>query len=308
MDPNKLDLNLLLVFCAVMHRRSATLAGEDLDLTQSAVSNALRRLRAQFSDPLFIKTPQGMTPTPLAERLAHPLQEALISIRQTIETVETFDSASSRRAFHVYMSDVGQLILMPRLVKELQSVAPYVSLGVINPAPRQAQAMMAEGTLDLAIGTFEGFQAGFHSQRLFHKSYSVMGRRGHPALLGGLTLQGFLAARHAVYHPPAGSHDDFEAVLAGVFRDHKVKRQVSIELAHGLGIVEVIAASDLLICVPKRLADSLAADQTVVMAPLPFESPQIDVSQFWHHRFHADAGHKWLRALVFHNYSALGGA
>lgn len=305
MELSKLDLNLLLVFCAVMRRRSATLAGEDLDMTQSAISNALRRLRLHFSDPLFIKTPQGMSPTPLAERLAEPLHQALESIRLTLEGAHEFDPASSRRAFRIYMSDVGQLILMPRLARVLQQDAPGVSLAVVNVDPRTAQALMTEGRIDIAIGTFEGLQAGFHSQRLFHKSYAVMGRRGHPALEGGLTLERFLAARQAVYHPPANSHDDFEQVIDELFRTHGVQRKVVMELAHGLGIAEVVAACDVLVCVPQRLADTLEARESVQLAPLPFESPRIDVSQFWHHRFHADPGHRWLRQLVFRNYSAM---
>jgi DNA-binding transcriptional LysR family regulator len=303
MELSKLDLNLLLVFAAVMRRRSATLAGEDLDMTQSAISNALRRLRLHLSDPLFIKTPQGMSPTPLAERMAQPLQEALDAVRQALEAAREFDPATSRRAFRVAVSDVGQLILMPRLARKLEHEAPEVSVAVVNVEPRAAHAFMAEGTVDIAIGTFESMQAGFHSQRLFTKSYCVLGRAGHPALQGGLSLEAFLAARHAVYHPPANSHDDFEQVVAGVFRAHGAERRVAMELAHGLGIREVVAATDLLVCVPRRLADSCVACGDVESATLPFESPAVDVSQFWHHRFHADAAHKWLRSLVFRHYA-----
>ena len=305
MELNKLDLNLLLVFNAVMRRRSATLAGEDLDMTQSAISNALRRLRMHFSDPLFIKTPQGMAPTAVAEQMAPALAQALESIRLTLEGAHTFEPTSSQRAFRIYMSDIGQLILMPRLARALQAEAPHVSVAVVNADPRSAQAMMAEGAIDIAIGTFEGLQAGFHSQRLFSKSYVVLARRGHPLLEAGLTLEGFLGARHAVYHPPANSHDDFEQHLQQLFRTHDVRRQVAMELAHGLGIAEVIASCDALICVPRRLADAFRAVAAVDVATLPFESPSVDVSQFWHHRFHADAAHKWLRSLVFRNYSAL---
>lgn len=303
MELSKLDLNLLLVFCAVMRRRSATRAGEELDMTQSAISNALRRLRLHFSDPLFIKTPQGMMPTPLAERLSQPLQDALESIRQTLETAQTFDPTISRRAFRIYMSDIGQLILMPRLARVLEQEAPGIALSVVNVAPRAAQAMMVEGSIDLAIGTFDGLQVGFHSQRLFQKGYLVMARRDHPLLARGLTLEQFLLARQAVYHPPAGSHDDFELVVDAVFRRHGLQRKVVMELAHGLGIAEVIAASDLLICVPERLAATFEACESVRLAALPFDSPKVDVSQFWHHRFHADPGHKWLRSLVFRNYA-----
>jgi DNA-binding transcriptional LysR family regulator len=303
-EVSKLDLNLLLVFCAVMRKRSATLAGEELDMTQSAVSNALRRLRLFFGDPLFVKGSQGMAPTALAERLAGPLQDALDRIRSTVEGAVPFNPALSDRTFRIYMSDLGQMILMPRLVKALAQAAPGIRLAVVDVPPRTAQNMMSEGAIDLAIGTFAAFEAGFHSQRLFSKSYMVLGRKGHPAFAPQLTLAAFLAAAHGVYHPPAGSHDDFEEVLSRVFAAHGVKRKVALELAHGLGLGETVAASDVLLCAPKRLADFLVDTGLVAAAPLPFESPRIDVSQFWHERNHMDDGHRWMRSLVYRNHAA----
>ena len=305
MDTNKIDLNLLRVFAAVFRTRSATLAGEELDMTQSAVSNGLRRLRKHLTDPLFVKTPQGMMPTPLAVRLAVPLQQALDKVKATLESAETFDARTAKRAFTIYMSDVGQLVLAPKLVRVFEKEAPGCTLSVVNVPPRTAQTMMSEGGVDIAIGTFEAFQAGFHSQRLFSKTYVVIARRGHAALKGGLTLEKFMAARHAVYHPPAGSHDDFDAFVASIFLTNGVSRRVCAEFSHALGLVEAIAAGDMLMCVPRRLADLCAANAGVEAATLPFESPKIDVSQFWHHRLHADPGHRWLRSLVFKNYSEL---
>lgn len=306
MNLRDLDLNLLLVFGAVLRRRSATLAGEELQMTQSAISNALRRLRLHFSDPLFVKTPQGMTPTVLAERLAGPLLEALERIESAVDSVQVFDPATSERRFTLYTSDVGQLILVPRLLRVLERDAPKLAVSIVDVPARLAREMMIDGRIDLAIGTFAEMDAGFHGQRLFTKSYVVIGRRGHAAFEGGgLTLDKFLRARHAMYQPPAGSHDDFEEVLAGVFRQHDARRHVVIELAHGLGIGEAVAAGELLCCVPKRLAASLEAGGLVQSAELPFDSPRVDVSQFWHERMHSDEGHRWFRGLVYRAYSAL---
>jgi DNA-binding transcriptional LysR family regulator len=302
MDLHKIDLNLLLIFSAVMRRRSTTQAGEDLDLSQSGISNGLRRLRLHFGDPLFIKTPLGMTPTPLAERLAGPIQAGLDSIRSAMDTGENFDPQTSTRAFRLYMSDMGQLVLLPRLVKALEHGAPHISLAVVEMPPKQALSLLAEGGIDIAIGTFSSFESGFHSQRLFSKSYTVMARRGHPALRDGLTLAKFLRARFAVFRPAAGSHDDFEDNVEALFQQHGARRLVSVEVAHGLGIVELIGSSDLLICVPRRLAETYRAVANIETAELPFSFGPIDICQFWHHRLHADAGHRWLRSLIFQHY------
>jgi DNA-binding transcriptional LysR family regulator len=303
MELHKIDLNLLLIFNAVMRRRSTTQAGEDLDTSQSAVSNGLRRLRSHFGDPLFVKTPQGMTPTPLAERLAGPIQAGLDNFRAALDSGDSFDPRTSQRSFRIYMSDMGQLVLLPKLIREVERTAPKVSLTVVEFPPKQAHAMMAEGGIDIAIGTFGGYEAGLHSQRLFTKSYVVMARKGHPILQGGLTLDKFMNARFAVFRPSAGSYDDFEDHIDRVFQQNAGTRQVYVEMAHGLGIVEAIESCDLIICVPRRLAESYRASAKIEVAELPFKSDPTDICQFWHHRLHSDPGHRWLRSLIFEYYS-----
>ncbi len=293
-----------MVFSAVIRKKSVTLAAVELSMTQSAISNALRRLRGHFDDELFIKTNRGMTPTLLAEQLSVPISTALHQIQLAMDSIETFDPATSTRSFCIYTSDVGQLILAPRLLKALERDGQKISISLVNVSPPKAKEMMMDGSIDIAIGTFDDFQVGFHSQRLFTKSYVVIGRKGHPVFKGKLTLDKFLRSRFATYHPPAESHDDFEKVLDGIFKSKKAQRKVSIELAHGLGIGELISGSDLLCCVPKRLAVNLAKHSDVDVAELPFNSPSIDVSQYWHDKVHSDLGHKWFRNLVYKSYSA----
>ncbi len=246
-----------------------------------------------------------MMPTALAEQLAGPIQESLAQIQFAVQSVKAFDPSRSEKNFKIYISDVGQLILMPNLLKTLSVVAPQVTISLVNVSPRVAQSMMAEGEIDLAIGTFDRFQAGFHQQRLFSKSYVVLARKDHALLKKGLTLNTFLNARHAVYLPPAASHDSFEIFLDDMFQRNNKRRQVIIELAHGLGIAEIVAASDLIACVPKRLAESLISTESLALFPLPFEAPIADVCQFWHDRVHSDPGHRWLRNLVYKNYSKM---
>lgn len=288
-----------------MRKRNVTLAGEELNLSQSAISNCLKRLRDHFDDKLFVSSPTGMMPTALAEQLAGPIQESLAQIQFAVQSVKAFDPSRSEKNFKIYISDVGQLILMPNLLKTLSVVAPQVTISLVNVSPRVAQSMMAEGEIDLAIGTFDRFQAGFHQQRLFSKSYVVLARKDHALLKKGLTLNTFLNARHAVYLPPAASHDSFEIFLDDMFQRNNKRRQVIIELAHGLGIAEIVAASDLIACVPKRLAESLISTESLALFPLPFEAPIADVCQFWHDRVHSDPGHRWLRNLVYKNYSKM---
>ena len=297
-----LDLNLLVVFAAVLKTRSTTLAADELDLSQSAVSNALRRLRNHFDDALFVKTADGMAPTPLAEKLAGPIHEGLNHIRQALEERREFVPAVSRRRFRIGTSDMGQLVLLPGLLGIAETEAPGVSLATVELGAREAQAHMARGEIDLAIGTFDDLDAGFHVQHLFTKEYVVMARDGNPAFAGGLTLERFLRARHARFQPAAGSHDTLEQRIDELFRRHGVQRLVVAEFGHALGIVQAVASTDLIVCVPKRLAEMYASHADVVIAPPPFDSPVVDISQYWHERVHDDAGHRWLRSVVFRRF------
>ena len=297
-----LDLNLLVVFAAVLKTRSTTLAADELDISQSAVSNALRRLRNHFDDALFVKTADGMAPTPLTEKLAGPIHEGLNHIRQALEEQREFVPAVSRRRFRICTSDMGQLVLMPSLLGIAESEAPGVCLATVELGAKEAQAHMARGDLDLAIGTFAELDAGFHVQHLFTKEYVVMARGGNPAFAGGLTLERFVRARHALFRPAAGSHDALEQRIEDIFRRHGVQRVIASEFGHALGIVQAVSATDLIVCVPKRLAEMYASHADVVIAPPPFDSPVVDISQYWHERMHHDAGHRWLRSVVFRRF------
>ncbi|MGC0154392.1 LysR family transcriptional regulator [Chromobacterium vaccinii] len=293
-----LDLNLLLVFDAILRTKSTTLAAEELSLTQSAVSNALRRLRIAFDDPLFVKTRDGMLPTVLAKELADHVHAGLASFRQAVETRSHFDPLTSDRSFTIYISDIGQIVFMPRLISHCASAAPNIRIATVDASPKEAQHAMSAGEIDLAIGLFMSFDPGFHQQRLFREYYVVIARDGHPAISAGLPLGIFLDARHAVYRPTAGSHAMFEEAVERIFEANGCVRQVAVRLAHSLGLSQIIAASDLLVCVPSRLAHAFNGYANIRVFPLPFDAPAFDISQLWHRRCHRDAGHRWLRHTV----------
>lgn len=304
MNLRTLDLNLLLVFETLLRVRSTTLAAEELNLTQSAVSNALKRLRLAFGDPLFVKTTQGMMPTELAARLAQPVADGLGVLRGAIESPQDFVPAQAERTFRLYTSDIGQMIFLPKLMATLAREAPGVRIVTVDASPRQAQAEMAAGEIDLALGLFMSFAGGFHQQRLFREHYVAMVRDGHPFIGEALSREQFFDAAHAVYHPTAGSHDVFEDTVEAFFDAAGRRRHVALRLAHSMGLSALIAASDLLICVPTRLANALQSVGHLLICPLPFDSPEFDISQLWHERFHNDAGHRWLRNTVFRIFHA----
>src|SRR5947207_5428627 len=147
-----IDLNLLRAFDAVLQDRSVTAAAARLRLTQPAVSNALARLRALFDDALFVRTPAGMDPTPFARELGEPVRQALALLEAALAHGPGFDPATSTRAFHFYMSDIGQVEFLPPLVERVQRVAPAVRLEAPALEVDDIGDALAAGALDMAVG------------------------------------------------------------------------------------------------------------------------------------------------------------
>src|SRR5690606_10145379 len=201
MSQDNFDLNLLRVFEAVLKTRSTTLAADSLSLTQSAVSNALKRLRHQFNDPIFVKTSAGMVPTAIGEQLAVPLLSALSTIRQSVAATRHFEPAQANRIFTLYCSDTAQRVFIPRLLSHLQTQAPLIQLRTVQLALHEARQLMASGDVDLALGFFLSFEAGFYRQKLFTDRYQLMVSSQHPIRRARNKLKHYLHARHIAYRP-----------------------------------------------------------------------------------------------------------
>jgi DNA-binding transcriptional LysR family regulator len=291
------DLNLLRVFEAILRTNSVSQAGEQLGLTQSGVSNALTRMRSIFSDPLFVPSSEGMLPTPLASRMAEPIRTALSLIQNAAEDRNQFDPATSRRKFTVYMSDVGQMIYLPPLVKLLRADAPGLEVHTVDAVPRDAARLMEQGEIDLAIGYMTPFGEGFHRQLLVNEHFVCLIRESHP-LRNTLSVEDYLTADHVVYEPQVRSGIIFDNQVESMCMERGLRRRVALRLSYALGLAEVIANSEYLCAVPSRLARVVAPLTGLRIVALPFGSPHLEVAQQWHDRMHRDIGHAWLRSKM----------
>ncbi len=296
MKLNALDLNLLLVFDAILRTGSVTQAGEEVGLTQPSMSNALTRLRDYFNDQLFVRTQGAMQPTPFALRLATPVQDALLQLRQALEDKRHFDAATSSRVFRICMTEVAQRVFLPRLLSEFRNEAPGVQVHTVDITPEQTETALGSGEVDLAVGYFAEFGQSFYAQRIFQEHYVVMLRRSHPAAQQGLTPESYLDASHIVYLPTAASHHTLETMLDREFALMGFKRRVGLRVAHSLGLSTIVANSDLLLTIPSRLAAAFQDMVDVQVLELPIHLPPIDIKQFWHTRFHQDPAGQWLRS------------
>jgi DNA-binding transcriptional LysR family regulator len=292
MDLSRFDLNLLRVFEALHVHRNTSLAAEALGVTQPAVSNALRRLRAETGDELFTRTPTGMQPTPRAERLAGSIAQALGVLRDGLEPTALFDPAQARRKFTILMSDIGEVVFLPRLIGFFETGAPGVTLETTTAPAREARLAMESGAVDLAVGFLPELKAGFYQQRLFSQNYVCLVRAGHPQLGQALTLKAFRQARHAVVEAEGTGHGIVEAM----FERAGLEPEVRVRLPHFLSVPMVVAETDLVVTVPQRLGEIFARILPLRLYAHPLGIPPFQVNQYWHRRYHKDPANQWLRS------------
>ncbi len=290
-----LDLNLLLVFEAMLLHQNVTTAAAHIGLTQSAMSNALGRLRRHFEDPLFVKTRTGMLPTPRALELAQPLRQALTLVRASLLTRTGFDPRASKRTFRFHMSDVGEMVFLPALMKRLNQIGASATVETAQLASDTVTERLASGEIDLAAGYLPSLGRSVQHVPLFREHYVCMTRREHPSGKNGrLTLEEFLAGSHVMIASMGSGHQIIERTL----ERRGLKRNVALRVPHFLVIPMIVASTDLIVTIPSRVANAMSKLVRVRVHPLPVPIPSFDVSLFWHPRFADDPPIQWMRSLM----------
>jgi DNA-binding transcriptional LysR family regulator len=289
------DLNLLLVFEALYREGSVTRAAAQVGLSQSAMSSALGRLRTQFGDPLFVKSRGGMLPTPRALELAPALTEALAMVRGAMGRREIFDPATSKRSLRVYMTDVGETVLLPALMRHLHENAPSLRLETAQLPAAELTARLEGGEVDLAVGYLPHLPERIRRARLFEEHYVCMTRPEHPlGRRGPLTLKEFLSARHVMIASMGSGHQILERTLA----ERGMHENVVLRVPHFVVVPLIIANTDLVVAVPSRVAATTGRLIKCKVHPLPVPIPSFDVSVFWHERVENDGANRWLREIL----------
>lgn len=288
------DLNLLVVLDALLAERSVTRAALRLRLTQPAVSHALGRLRSLLRDPLLVRGPAGMVPTPLALALAPRLVAVLRELGCLLAPARAFDPASSTRSFTLGMSDYAASVVLPALARRLADGAPNVTLVARDTNHGEGLALLDAGTAELVVGNFPEPPKRVASEALFQEGFACALRAGHPALAGSFDLDAYLGCAHlnvSLRGEPTGYVD---RVLAR----HRLRRRLTLVAGHFLMAPALVAATDLVATEPERVLLPAAARLGLELRPVPFAVPAFAVVQMWPHRLDADAGHAWLRDQV----------
>jgi DNA-binding transcriptional LysR family regulator len=293
---SKLDLNLLAVVVALLDAGSVTRAAGKLGLSQPSVSAALGKLRAHFGDPLFVRSADGMSPTPRGAEVAGAAREILRQVDEKLRPEVQFQPARRHRAFTFALSDVGEIVFLPRIVRALAAASPDTPVRSVSLRPAQLLRALEEGDVDLAIGYFPDLKTSdFIQQRLFMHHFVCLLRADHPAAGDKLSMGDFLALQHVVVRSEGRSQEIFEGYLEA----HGLTRRVAVYTPHFLSMRRLLAGSNLVATVPHALGIEYgnAAHGLKAMAP-PFPSPRIELRQHWHRKVHKDARNVWLRKTV----------
>jgi DNA-binding transcriptional LysR family regulator len=295
MDVTHLDLNLLLVFDALVRHGSVTAAGRELGLSQPAVSYALLKLRTTFEDPLFVRVRSGMQPTPRALEMVETVRDVLQRIRVGLLSYSAFDPGRSSREFRIATSDVGESYFVPPLVRALQAKGKHLRLRVLSPTPAALEQRLENGEIDLAVGYYPDLAgADFFQQALFTSHFVAIARRDNPYIKGKLTMTRFLQAPHVDVSTPGRSQE----IIVRHMAEQKIARTVPLRVSRFLSLLEIVSQTDLIALVPKEVGESFQKARGLAVHTLPFESPAFRLRQHWHKRFHHESSICWLRELV----------
>jgi DNA-binding transcriptional LysR family regulator len=287
-----LDLNLLLVFEAVLHEGNIARAAKRLHLSQPATSHALARLRARLKDQLFIRTPTGMMPTPRAERLAQPVRRALDELQFALDP-EVFSPATAERSFSLGFNNFGAITLTAPLVMEAQRQAPRVRLSIRPSGALDVFSLLDRGELDLVISGQEAPTERFRAQTLIVDRYVAAMRRGHPAVQKTFDLDAFAKLPRLVISSSGENVAFVDTKLAAWGQAEPAMLE-----APYLSAGAILAQSDMVAVLGSRIAEAFRHAWPIVISELPFESPALKSVMIWHRRFDDQPGHRWLRDLV----------
>ncbi len=287
MTLNRVDLNLFVVFDTIYAKRNLTRAAEVLSISQPAVSNALMRMRKTFNDQLFISTPQGMVPTPVAENIAARVGEALQLLSASVQEADRFVPDSAQRVFRVSMNDLTESLVLPALGDTLQREAPGIRIESYFSNRRDVVRELATGVLDLAIDAPLISDSRLCHGPLMSEHFVCMLRKGHPLADQPLTLKNYLALGHIHISSRREGLGYVDAALNKLGKVRKIQMRVQRYMVAPL----VAMRTDLALTAPSGLIRGYDA----VELPLPFELPVMDWHLYWHRSADGDPANSWLR-------------
>jgi len=296
---SQVDLNLFVVLEAIYREGNITRAGQQLNLTQPAISHALKRLRDLLHDPLFVRQGPHMVPTPFTRNMIDQVRQALHILETNLSATRNFVPENTRRNFHLSLWEYAEALILPPLLQRLTHAAPGMSITTSRVKRRDLENELASGAVDLAIEIPMTVSDRIRHKWLLNDPFVVMSRPRHPAIRKKLDLDTYLGQRHVQVssrrHGP--SLVDIELNRRGL------RRQVFLRSQHNHTACMVVSKTDMLLTLPERHARLLNMSQPKKRAvnqvhPFPLKTPDLEAHLYWHESVENDPANRWLREEI----------
>jgi len=290
----RLDLNLLVVFDALIRFGSITQAADHLGMTQSAASHALKRLRDFFGDPLFIRSGKGVVPTRRAEDVGRSVSMIADVLRNSLLTKTEFDPSQARREITLFLHDYGELVILPALAAAVRAAAPRCSIKIAPVSGESLVRGLEEGWIDLAISGPANFSGEVLQQRLFDADYAVAASR-HSTVPEPIRAEDLEAIDQLVIRPVRPDKLPIDTLLV----EGGFPRRESVVTPYTMAVPSLLAANpDMIAIVPADLIDHPVSAGMIRRIETDFVFPSVSIFQFWHRRNQSDHFSIWLRSVV----------
>jgi DNA-binding transcriptional LysR family regulator len=303
--PKPPDLNLLPIAVALYDELSVSRAARHLGMSQPAVSKALRRLRDTFDDPLFVRGPSGIVPTPRAHAIVRAARPHLQHLQEDLLKGERFDPATSTRPMVLGLSDIAEMAFLPSILEHLRVHAPKCPVTTMTVPDAQLAEALERGDVDVAAGYFPALaQRNFRQRRLSKHGFACLMRAGHPLWASRLTVSAFLAAEHIVVRREGRS----QGILERFIERRKMRRKVAMYTSNVLSVPYIVMDTQLVATLPYAVVTRFTSLTSQVVAALPPFDLTYDLKLHWHRRFDNEPRSIWLReqlATVFKDHQWL---
>ena len=292
MNLSKVDLNLFIVFDAIYTEANLTRAGQIVGITQPAVSNALARLRETFNDPLFVRTAQGMVPTPMAQNIITPVRSALQLLRVSVQESRSFVPEQATKTYRISMTDLTEAVILPHLASRIRRMAPNINIDSFLIKRRETTKELAAGRLDFAIDAPLNTDTQVRHVKLFEDHHVCVMRPGHPlAKKERITLDDYLAQSHIHISSRRNGLGHVDLALGKM----GLQRRVVLRSQHYQMAPLVMESTDMVMTVHERFARR----HNLHAVALPIDDvPPIETHLFWHESTDQDPANRWMREQI----------
>lgn len=295
MNLRALDLNLLLIFDAIMQERHVSRAAERIGRSQSAVSHSLKKLRQVLNDDLFVRTAGEMDPTPRAMELAQPISSALADLQGALDSYLHFDPGMSQRHFNIGMSDATAFMFLPGLIKEFRAAAPNAAINVRNISAARGYHLLRIGELDcVVLGNAPEVSDYLVSEKILTEKFLCAMWNHNPLLKNPLTLDTFLSCQHLQISLDGVSPGQVDIALDKM----GLKRNVAATIPHYLVVPWILTDTDLIVTCGEAPLIAMAGTSAITLAKPPIDIPDVVFSLVTDQRVRTDPGNTWLRSII----------